>query len=102
MEVFEKNQIFPLYCPMLLSVIIPIYNEAATCFQLIEKVKSVPIQKQIIVVDDCSTDESGDMLKQIEDIELIQHQFNIGKGSEIQSALPHIKGDFVVLQDGDL
>ena len=87
---------------MKLSVIIPIYNEAATCTQLIEGVKSVPIQKQIIVVDDCSTDGSGDILKEIDDIELIQHQVNQGKGSAVQSALPHIKGDFVILQDGDL
>ena len=87
---------------MKLSVIIPIYNEAATCSKLIEKVKSVPIQKQIIVVDDCSTDGSGDILKEINDIELIQHQVNHGKGSAVQSALPHIKGDYVVLQDGDL
>ena len=87
---------------MKLSVIIPIYNEAATCSKLIEKVKSVPIQKQVIVVDDCSTDGSENILKEIDDIELIRHQVNQGKGSAVQSALPHIKGDFVVLQDGDL
>ena len=85
-----------------LSVIIPIYNEAATCSLLIEKVKSVPIQKQIIVVDDCSTDGSWDILSKIDGIELIQHQLNRGKGSAVQSALPYIKGEFVVLQDGDL
>ena len=87
---------------MKLSVIIPIYNEAATCSKLIEKVKSVPIQKQVIVVDDCSTDGSENILKEIDDIELIQHQVNQGKGSAVQTALTHIKGNFVVLQDGDL
>ena len=87
---------------MKLSVIIPIYNEAATCSKLIEKVKSVPIQKQVIVVDDCSTDGSGDILKEIDDIELIQHQVNQGKGSAVQTALTHVKGDFIALQDGDL
>ena len=87
---------------MKLSVIIPIYNESATCSLLIEKVKSVPIQKQIIVVDDCSTDDSGNILKEIDDIELIRHQVNRGKGSAVQTALTHLKGDFVVLQDGDL
>jgi len=85
-----------------LSVIIPIYNEAATCSLLIEKVKSVPIQKQIIVVDDCSTDGSENILKEIDDIELIQHQVKRGKGSAVQTALTHVKGDFIVLQDGDL
>ena len=87
---------------MKLSVIIPIYNEAATCSLLIEKVKSVPIQKQIIVVDDCSTDGSENILKEIDDIELIQHQVKRGKGSAVQTALTHVKGDFIVLQDGDL
>ena len=87
---------------MKLSVIIPIYNEENTCRKLIEKVKSVPIHKQIIVVDDGSTDGLGNMLKEIDDIELIQHQKNLGKGSAVQSAIQHITGDFVVLQDGDL
>ena len=72
---------------MKLSIIIPIYNESSTCSQLIEKVKSLPIQKQIIVVNDCSNDGSEDILKNINGIELIQHQFNQGKGSAIQSAL---------------
>ena len=87
---------------MKLSVIIPIYNEAATCSLLIEKVKSAPIQKQVIVVDDCSTDGSGVILKEIDDIELIRHQVKQGKGSAVQTALTHVKGDFIVLQDGDL
>ncbi len=87
---------------MKLSVIIPVYNEEATCSQLIEKVKSVPIQKQIIVVDDGSTDGSRDILKEIEGTKLIAHEINRGKGSAVQSATPHITGNFVMLQDGDL
>ena len=85
-----------------LTVIIPIYNEETTCRQLIEKVKSIPIQKQIIVIDDGSTDSSSSILKKIEGIKLIAHEINQGKGCAIQSAISHIKGDFVVLQDGDL
>tara|TARA_B100000959_G_C14656729_1_gene490718 strand:- start:1 stop:669 length:669 start_codon:yes stop_codon:yes gene_type:complete len=87
---------------MILSVIIPIYNEENTCRQLIEQVKSVPIQKQIIVVNDGSTDGSSNILKNIEGIKLIVHEINLGKGSAIQSAIPHVKGDFIILQDGDL
>ena len=87
---------------MKLSVIIPVYNEEVTCSQLIEKVKLVPIQKQIIVVNDGSTDGSGNILKNIDGIKLIAHEINRGKGSAIQSAIPHITGDFVMLQDGDL
>jgi len=85
-----------------LSVIIPIYNEEETCQKLIEKVKSISIQKQIIVVDDGSTDSSSNILHNINGIELITHEINRGKGSAVQSAIPHITGDFVVLQDGDL
>ena len=59
-----------------LTVIIPIYNEENTCRQLIEKVKSVPIQKQIIVIDDGSTDDSSNILKKIHGIELITHETN--------------------------
>ena len=87
---------------MILSVIIPIYNEEATFPKLIEKVTLVPIQKQIIVVDDGSTDDSDSILKKINNIELIQHHFNQGKGSAVQSAIPKITGDCVILQDGDL
>ncbi len=87
---------------MKLTVIIPLYNEENTCRLLIEKVKEVPIQKQIIVVDDGSTDCSSNILKKIPKIELITHVTNHGKGFAVQSAIPHIKGDFVVLQDGDL
>ena len=87
---------------MKLTVIIPIYNEEKTCRHLIEKVKSVPIQKQIIVVNDGSTDGSSNILKKNHGIELITHEINLGKGSAVQSAIPHITGDFVVLQDGDL
>ncbi len=87
---------------MQLSVIIPIYNEASTCFELIENVKSVPLNKQIIVVDDASTDGSYDILKSIDDILLISHKSNQGKGASIKTAIPHITGDFVIFQDGDL
>ena len=87
---------------MKLTVIIPIYNEKDTCQSLIKKVQLVPIEKQVIVVDDSSTDGSREILEKIDDIELLKHDGNLGKGSAIQTAVPHIQGDYVILQDGDL
>ncbi len=87
---------------MLLTVIIPIYNEAATCAKLIDRVKAVPIDKQIIVVDDGSTDGSREILEAIPGIQLLRHRKNRGKGAAVRTALPYTKGEYVIFQDGDL
>ncbi|MCH8010922.1 MAG: glycosyltransferase family 2 protein [Candidatus Marinimicrobia bacterium] len=86
----------------MLSVIISIYNERFTCEEIIQKVKSVQIETQIIIVDDGSTDGSKEILEIVTGIDLIQHKQNLGKGAAVQSAIPFIKGDYVILQDGDL
>lgn len=86
----------------LLSVIIPIYNEKTTCLKLIEKVKAIPIDKEIIVVNDGSTDGSREILESISGINLIHHDYNHGKGSAVQTAVPFCRGEYVILQDGDL
>ena len=85
-----------------ISIIIPIYNEVATCLELIGKVNASPLDKEIIVVDDGSTDECYKLLSQIENITLLQHDKNKGKGAAIQTAISHVNGDIVILQDGDL
>ncbi len=87
---------------MILSVIIPIFNEASTCKQIINQVKAVPIDLEIIVVDDASTDGTIDILKSIAGITLLSHSENKGKGAAIKTALPYITGDNVIFQDGDL
>ncbi|MBC8174058.1 MAG: glycosyltransferase family 2 protein [Candidatus Marinimicrobia bacterium] len=87
---------------MRLTVVIPIYNESATCQTLIERVKTNPIPRQIIVIDDGSTDGSTQILRNIKEIDLIKHDINQGKGAAVQTAIPHIRGDYVILQDGDL
>ncbi len=87
---------------MKISIIIPVYNEAATCVELINKVKNHPLEKEIIVVDDGSTDGSYELLSQVENITLLKHENNKGKGAAIQTAIPFIGGDIVILQDGDL
>lgn len=87
---------------MLLSVIIPIFNEENTVLELIDRVRRVNLEIEIVVVDDFSTDRSWDILKNIRNIHIIQHSCNMGKGAAIRTGLEHIKGEVVVIQDGDL
>ena len=87
---------------MKISVIIPVYNETATCIELISRVQAVPIEKEIIVVDDGSTDGSTEKLTALDNITLLKHEVNCGKGAAVQTAVEHIAGELVILQDGDL
>lgn len=91
---------------MKLSVIIPVYNEKTTITEILKQVIDVPVDKEIIIVDDSSTDGTREMLKDIrrthKDIRLILKEKNEGKGSAVREGLKHIAGDIVVIQDGDL
>ncbi len=88
---------------MKLSVIIPVYNEVHTILKIIQKVKEVPLDKEILVVDDGSTDGTYDLLKESgKGVRLFCHETNQGKGAAIRTAIPHLTGDLVVIQDGDL
>ena len=87
---------------MKISVIIPIYNEAATCIELINRVQAVSLEKEIIIVDDGSSDGTAELLSNIEGITLLKHKINQGKGAAVQTAVDYITGDLVILQDGDL
>jgi glycosyltransferase involved in cell wall biosynthesis len=90
----------------LLSVLMPVYNEKNTIRQIIEKVQQVSIDKEIIIVDDCSTDGTREILKQdynqIKNIKLIFHESNSGKGKAIRSGLDFTRGEITIIQDGDL
>jgi glycosyltransferase involved in cell wall biosynthesis len=90
-----------------LSIIVPVFNENKTLLPLLEKVQSVKLrglQKQIIVVDDGSADGTREILKKLKkpNIEIYYHEKNQGKGAAIRTAIPHTKGDYVVVQDADL
>lgn len=87
---------------MKLSVLIPVYNEEASVEQLIARVKAVPVNKEIIVVDDHSQDRTLETLKRIPGIKVFAHSTNQGKGAAIRTALKHATGDVVVIQDADL
>jgi glycosyltransferase involved in cell wall biosynthesis len=89
---------------MKLTVIIPIYNEASTLGVLLSRVEAVDIEKEILVVDDGSDDETKHALQQAisGNIRLITHPENKGKGTAIRTALSNATGDAVIIQDADL
>ncbi|MEE8597555.1 MAG: glycosyltransferase family 2 protein, partial [bacterium] len=87
---------------MELSVIIPVYNEADNIKRILSAVENVKINKEIIVVDDFSTDGTREFLRKKQGIKLVFHKKNMGKGTAIRSALKIVSGDFVIIQDADL
>ncbi len=95
----------PTHRPPTLSVIIPAFNEAGTIRQVVEAVKEVPIDTEIIVVNDGSTDETPEILEQMRGepkLKIFQCEENCGKGSAIRLGLEQVTGEFVVIQDADL
>ncbi len=88
----------------LLTIIIPLYNEKNTILKIIDKIIDLNIEKQIIVVDDCSNDGSRELvLKNKDKIDnIILHDKNLGKGAAIRSAQKSIDGKFTIIQDADL
>ena len=87
---------------MKLSVIIPVYNERNCIGQIIAAVKAVAVNKEIIVVDDYSTDGTRQILKGKPGISVIWHDRNMGKGAAIRSGLKAAAGDMVIIQDADM
>ena len=87
---------------MKLSVIMPVYNEKDCIENVISRVKKVKVDKEIIVVDDCSTDGTREILEKIEGITLLLHDRNRGKGAAVRTALKKVSGDIIIIQDADL
>lgn len=90
----------------LLSIVIPVYNEEGTVRSLVAKVQATPYQKEIILVDDASTDNTPEILARLstefQNIKIYRHDVNLGKGAALRTAFSHIEGDIVVIQDADL
>jgi len=89
---------------MKLSVIIPVYNEKATLVTIIDRVLAVPLEKEVIAVDDFSSDGSREILKNLDRPGLMKvfHEKNKGKGAAIRTGIQYVSGDVVIIQDADL
>lgn len=89
---------------MKLTIIIPIYNEASTLAALLARVKAVPVDKEILIVDDGSDEATKLELEGVvsKDVELITHAENRGKGTAVRTALARATGEAVIIQDADL
>ena len=88
---------------MKLSIIIPCFNEKNTIEQIIKAVKNCPvIDKEIIVVDDFSTDGTRELLNKFEDIRISFHSKNLGKGAALRTGFQMATGDICIVQDADL
>jgi glycosyltransferase involved in cell wall biosynthesis len=87
------------------SIIVPVFNEQDTILKVIKNVFQIDIDKEIIIVDDASTDKTPELLKRAEAehrIRLISHPKNLGRGAAIRSGLEHAQGQITIFQDADL
>jgi dolichol-phosphate mannosyltransferase len=89
------------------SVIVPVFNEIAHVDELLEAIHASPVKKEIIIVDDGSTDGTREKLRAMRlrnhhDVTVVFHEKNCGKGAAIRTALPYARGEYVLIQDSDL
>ena len=103
--------VFALPHDFVLSVVMPVYNERETLLNSITRVRAVPIRKEIIVIDDGSTDGTREIIRQLEDepsedevnvLRFCYYERNLGKGKALRTGFEFARGDVVIVQDADL
>lgn len=90
---------------MKLSIVIPVYNEKNTIREIIRRVQETPFEKEIIIIDDYSTDGTREILKSLsndKEIKVLFHEKNKGKGAALRTGFREVSGDIVIIQDADL
>jgi glycosyltransferase involved in cell wall biosynthesis len=87
---------------VLVSIVVPAFNEATTIEEVLRRLSSVPFRSEIIVVDDGSTDGTADLVAGAEGIQLIRRPRNQGKGAAVRDGIGATRGEIVVIQDADL
>lgn len=87
-----------------LTIVIPVFNEAKTIRTILKRVQGakLPVKKEIIIVDDFSTDGTRDILKELKGVRVFYHPRNRGKGAALRTGFEHATGDIITVQDADL
>ena len=104
-DVCSRLGIYALPADFLLSVIIPVYNEATTVERVIDRVRATRLPMEIILIDDGSTDGTRDVLQRLRDeadLNVVFHETNQGKGAALKTGFLEASGDIVVIQDADM
>ena len=104
-DVCRSLGVYPIPPKLKISVVVPVYNERDTVAEIVRRIRAVPIAKEIILVDDGSTDGTRDVLAAIDrrdDLFVVLHERNLGKGAALKTAFLRVTGDIVVIQDADL
>ncbi len=93
----------------LLSIVIPVYNEKHTVREILRRVagaEALGLEKEIIIIDDCSSDGTGDILRRVQSgskkLRILYHRKNRGKGAAVKTGLENARGDIILIQDADL
>jgi glycosyltransferase involved in cell wall biosynthesis len=98
--------LYPIPADFKLSVVIPVYNEERWIREVVRRVQEVPIPKEIVIVEDCSTDNTRTILREIEaeanNVRVFYQPHNQGKGAALREGFSHAVGDVVIVQDADL
>lgn len=91
---------------MRLTVVIPVYNEEAYIKDLVARVQAVPVEKDLVIVNDCSRDKTGEKIEELQreyaNVRVFHHDVNQGKGAALRTGIAKATGDIVVIQDADL